>query len=95
MGSTFTKYKTPAFVNLDYTPTFTWHLLRKDFQLGLSTAESVDVPVPTAALVHSIIVEGIGLGYGDEDFAAMLTKAARASGREIEPENVEVSDGLS
>lgn len=95
MGSTFTKYKTPAFVNLDYTPTFTWHLLRKDFQLGLTTAESVDIPVPTAALVHSIIVEGIGLGYGDEDFAAMLTKEARASGREIEPENTEVSDGLS
>jgi hypothetical protein len=46
-------------------------------------------------LVHSIIVEGIGLGYGDQDFAAMLTKAARASGREIESENREVSDGLS
>lgn len=95
MGSTFTKYKTPAFVNLDYTPTFTWHLLRKDFELGMSTARSVDVPVPTAALVHSIIMEGIGLGYGDQDFAAMLTKEARASGREIEPENVDVSDGLS
>lgn len=95
MGSTFTNYKTPAFVNLDYNPTFTWHLLRKDFELGLATAKSVDVPVPTAALVHSIILEGIGLGYGDQDFAAMLTKQARASGREIEPEGREVSDGLS
>lgn len=95
MGSTFTNYKTPAFVNLDYTPTFTWHLLRKDFELGLSTATDLDIPVPTAALVHSIIVEGIGLGYGDQDFAAMLTKAARAAGREIKPENKEVSDGLS
>jgi 3-hydroxyisobutyrate dehydrogenase-like beta-hydroxyacid dehydrogenase len=95
MGSMFTKYKTPAFVNLDYTPTFTWHLLRKDFELGLSTATELDIPVPTAALVHSIIVEGIGLGYGDQDFAAMLTKQARASGREIQSENQEVSDGLS
>lgn len=95
MGSMFTRYKTPAFVNLDYTPTFTWHLLRKDFELGLSTATELDIPVPTAALVHSIIVEGIGLGYGEQDFAAMLTKAARASGREIEPENTDVSDGLS
>jgi len=95
VGSTFTRYKTPAFVNLDYSPTFTWHLLRKDFELGLSTATDLDVPIPTAALVHSIIVEGIGLGYGDQDFAAMLTKAARASGREIESENREVSDGLS
>ncbi|HEX6300402.1 MAG TPA: NAD(P)-dependent oxidoreductase [Acidimicrobiia bacterium] len=95
MGSMFTKYKTPAFVNLDYTPTFTWHLLRKDFELGLSTATELDIPVPTAALVHSIIIEGIGLGYGDQDFAAMLTKQARASGREIQSENQEVSDGLS
>lgn len=95
MGSMFTRYKTPAFVNLDYTPTFTWHLLRKDFELGLSTARELDIPVPTAALVHQIIIEGIGLGYGDQDFAAMLTKEARASGREVEPENREVSDGLS
>jgi 3-hydroxyisobutyrate dehydrogenase len=95
MGSMFTKYKTPAFVNLDYTPTFTWHLLRKDFELGLSTARELDIPVPTAALVHQIIIEGIGLGYGDQDFAAMLTKEAKASGREIESENKDVSDGLS
>lgn len=94
MGSTFTKYKTPAFVKLDYEPTFTWHLLRKDFELGLSTATSLDIPLPTAALVHAIVVEGIGLGYGDQDFAALLTKQARASGRELEPEDGDVSDGL-
>jgi 3-hydroxyisobutyrate dehydrogenase-like beta-hydroxyacid dehydrogenase len=95
VGSTFTKYKTPAYVNLDYSPTFTWHLLRKDFELGLTTATALNVPVPTAALVHSIIVEGIGLGYGDQDFAALLTKEAHAAGREVESENREVSDGLS
>lgn len=95
VGSTFTKYKTPAYVNLDYSPTFTWHLLRKDFELGLTTATALDVPVPTAALVHAIIVEGIGLGYGDQDFAALLTKEAHAAGREVESENREVSDGLS
>src|SRR5262249_30429357 len=38
MGSAFTRYKTPAFVNLDYTPTFTPVLLRKDFDLGLAAA---------------------------------------------------------
>lgn len=95
IGSTFTKYKTPAFVNVDYTPTFTWHLLRKDFELGLSTANALDIPLPTAALVHQMIVEGIGLGYGDQDFAALLTKQARVSGRDVESENREVSDGLS
>ena len=38
MGSTFTRYKSPAFVHLDYTPTFTPVLLRKDFDLGLAAA---------------------------------------------------------
>ncbi len=94
MGSVFTRYKTPAYVNLDYKPTFTWHLLRKDFELGLAAGRELDVPLPTAALVHQIVTEGIGLGYGDLDFAALLTKAARAAGRDVEPENVPVDDGL-
>ena len=94
MGSTFTRYKTPAFVNLDYSPTFTWHLLRKDLELGLSSGRDHDVPLPLTALTHAIVTEGIGLGYGDEDFAALLTKQAKASGRDIDPENRDVSTGL-
>ncbi len=94
MGSTFTRYKTPAFVKLDYTPTFTLPLLRKDLELGLSTGKELDVPLPLTALTHSVVMEAIGLGY-DEDFSALLTKQGRASGRELEPENVEVGDGLS
>lgn len=95
MGSTFTKYKTPAFVNLDYTPTFTWHLLRKDFELGLASGRELNVPLPTAALVHQIVVDGIGRGWGDQDFAALLTRLAEGAGRRIESENKDVSDGLS
>ena len=95
MGSTFTKYKTPAFVNLDYTPTFTWHLLRKDFELGLETGRLLDVPLPTAALVHQIVIDGIGRGYGDQDFAAMLSRQAEGTPVELTSEDKDVSDGLS
>jgi 3-hydroxyisobutyrate dehydrogenase-like beta-hydroxyacid dehydrogenase len=95
MGSVFTQYKTPAFVNLDFTPTFTWHLLRKDLELGLAAGEELNVPLPMAELVRSIVVEGIEMGYAEQDFAALLVKEARASGREIVPENIEVTDGLS
>ncbi len=94
MGSTFTRYKTPAFVNLDYTPTFTWHLLRKDFELGLESGRDLNVPLPTAALVHQLVIDGIGLGYGDEDFAALLTKTAAGAGMTIKSEEADVSDGL-
>ncbi len=96
MGSTFTRYKTPAYVNLEYEPpTFTWHLLRKDLELGLAAGRELNVPLPTTALVHQIVIDGIGQGYGDLDFAALLSRLAEGAGRKIEPENREVSDGLS
>ncbi len=95
MGSVFTRYKTPAFVNLDYTPTFTWHLLRKDFELGLAAGRSLDVPLPASALVHQVVMEGIGRGLGDIDFAALLTKSAQDAGRDIASEDRTVDDGLS
>jgi 3-hydroxyisobutyrate dehydrogenase len=95
MGSTFTRYKTPAFVNLDLTPTFTPELLRKDFDLGLAAARELDVPLPTAALVRELIQTMMGKGHIDEDFAALLLMEAEASNLSLQPEGVEVSDGLS
>jgi 3-hydroxyisobutyrate dehydrogenase-like beta-hydroxyacid dehydrogenase len=95
MGSMFTKYKTPAFVNLDYTPTFTLHLLRKDFELGLETGKLLDVPLPSAALVHQIVMDGIGRGFGDQDFSSLLARQAEGTSVELVPENTEVSDGLT
>ena len=49
MGSMFSRYKTPALVNLDFHPTFTASLLRKDFDLGLAAARAREVPLPVAA----------------------------------------------
>ena len=95
MGSTFTQYKTPAFVNLDFTPTFTGHLLRKDFELGLDAARQLKVPVPVSALVHSIIVKLIESGLGDGDFAALLELEARAANLKLVPDTRPVSDGLA
>jgi len=39
LGSTFTRYKTPALVNLDFAPTFTPRLLRKDLDLDARRQE--------------------------------------------------------
>jgi 3-hydroxyisobutyrate dehydrogenase len=94
MGSTFTRYKTPAFVNLDFTPTFTPVLLRKDFDLGMAEAKKMSVPMPVAALCSQIVMGAIGAGYVDQDFAVLLLEQARAAGLVLEPENTEVDDGL-
>jgi 3-hydroxyisobutyrate dehydrogenase len=94
LGSVFTRYKTPAIVNLDMTPTFTTKLLRKDFDLGLAAARALQVPVPIAAATHHVVQAAIGRGHGDVDFAALLLEQARNSGIELLPENVDVGDGL-
>jgi 3-hydroxyisobutyrate dehydrogenase-like beta-hydroxyacid dehydrogenase len=94
MGSPFTRYKSPAYVNLDYQATFTPLLLRKDFDLGLKAARELDVPMPLSALVHEIVQTMIGHGWVDDDFAKLLELQARASGLELESEGAEVSDGL-
>ncbi len=94
MGSTFSRYKTPALVNLDFTPTFTGHLLRKDFELGLEAARQLHVPLPVSALVHQIVVTLIGNGLGDVDFAALLELEARGANLRLTPEGRTISDGL-
>jgi len=76
-------------------PPSPWHLLRKDFELGLETGRLLDVPLPTAALVHQIVMDGIGRGFGDRDFSSMLSWQAEGTRVELVPENKEISDGLS
>jgi 3-hydroxyisobutyrate dehydrogenase len=95
MGSMFTRYKTPALVNCDWTPTFTPVLLRKDLELGLAAGKKTETPMPVTALTREIIQNLIGLGHKEQDFATLLLQQARNSGYELKPENVPVSDGLS
>jgi len=72
MGSMFSRYKTPAFVNLDFKVTFTPALLRKDLDLGLAAARRFDVPMPLAAITRDIVQTMIGRGMTEEDFARLL-----------------------
>jgi 3-hydroxyisobutyrate dehydrogenase len=94
MGSAFTRYKTPALVNLDFSATFTAELLRKDLDLGLAAAREREAPLPLASLVHQLVQSLVGHGYGEADFAALLMLQAQSAGLEISSENADVSDGL-
>jgi 3-hydroxyisobutyrate dehydrogenase len=95
MGSMFSRYKTPALVNLDFHVTFTPELLRKDLDLGLAAGREHGVPMPLASVTRDMVQTLIGNGFADQDFSALVMLEARASGVELKPENVPVGDGLS
>ncbi len=101
MGSTFTRYKTPAYVNLDFTTTFTPKLLRKDLDLGLAAGRALGVPLPVTAATREVLQAHIGRGalvgadYLEKDFATLLEHQALVSGVKLASENTAVSDGLA
>jgi 3-hydroxyisobutyrate dehydrogenase-like beta-hydroxyacid dehydrogenase len=94
MGSRFSRYKTPALVNLDWTPTFTPVLLRKDLDLGLKAAKQIGVTLPVTQLTRDLVDQAVAAGHTDCDFAILLDIQAKAAGLEMKPENVAVDDGL-
>jgi 3-hydroxyisobutyrate dehydrogenase len=100
LGSVFSQYKTPAYVNLDFTTTFTPTLLRKDLDLGLAAGRRHAVPMPVTAATREVLQAHMGsgafqpAGYLDQDFATLLESQARSAGIKLVPENAAVSDGL-
>ena len=102
MGSIFTRYKTPALVNLDWTTTFPPAGMRKDMDLGLSIARELGAPMPVTAATREVLQSHFGAAqlkpdpeaYLQKDFAALLETLALFAGVKLESENVTVSDGL-
>jgi 3-hydroxyisobutyrate dehydrogenase-like beta-hydroxyacid dehydrogenase len=94
MGSTFTRYKSPAFVDLDFTPTFTMPLLQKDFDLGLTAGDQLGVPMPIASATRQIVAQEVGEGNTEDDFATLLLRVARGAGLDIRSEDAQLGDGL-
>jgi 3-hydroxyisobutyrate dehydrogenase len=102
MGSMFTRYKSPALVNLDWTTTFTPELLRKDLDLGLALGREWDVPMPVTAAAREVLQGHFGAAtlkadpedYLQKDFAALMETMALASGMQLESENKNVPTGL-
>jgi 3-hydroxyisobutyrate dehydrogenase len=102
MGSMFTRYKSPALVNLDWTTTFTPELLRKDVDLGLALGREMDVPMPVTAATREVLQTHFGAAtlksnpeeYLQKDFAALMETMALAAGMKLASENKNVPSGL-
>ena len=80
LGSDWVRKRTKDLVALDWTPTFTTELLRKDFDLGLAAARGLEVPMPVGATVHQLIQSAIGLGLRDQDFLSLFVQQAHSAG---------------
>jgi 3-hydroxyisobutyrate dehydrogenase len=102
MGSIFTRYKTNALVNLDWTTTFTPELLRKDLDLGLSSGRALGVPMPVTAATREALQAHFGAAtlkddpeaYLQMDFAAILETVALSAGLKLVSENSPYPTGL-
>ena len=94
MGSGLSRYKTPAYVHLDYTPTFTPALLRKDMDLGARAADELGVPMAVAVAARETVQAAIAQGHTTEDFAILLQLQAHNSALELIAETTPVDDGL-
>jgi 3-hydroxyisobutyrate dehydrogenase len=102
MGSMFTRYKSPALVNLDWTTTFTPELLRKDLDLGLELGREHDVPMPVTAATREVLQSHFGAAtlksnpeeYLQKDFAALMETMGLMAGMKLASENKNVPTGL-
>jgi 3-hydroxyisobutyrate dehydrogenase-like beta-hydroxyacid dehydrogenase len=79
VSSDWVRKRTDDLVKADWTPTFTTELLRKDFDLGLGEARSLEVPMPVGATVYQLIQSAIGMGLREADFLSLYEQQARGA----------------
>jgi 3-hydroxyisobutyrate dehydrogenase-like beta-hydroxyacid dehydrogenase len=85
LGTDWVRKRTPDMLSLDWTPTFTTELLRKDFDLGLAVARAQEVPVPLVAGVMQLLQNAIGRGHRDDDFLSLFQVQAESAGMKVSP----------
>jgi 3-hydroxyisobutyrate dehydrogenase-like beta-hydroxyacid dehydrogenase len=85
LASDWVRKRTPDMLSLDWTPTFTTELLRKDFDLGLAIARAQEMPMPVGAGVMQLIQNAIGRGHRDDDFLSLFQVQAESAGMTIKP----------
>lgn len=85
LSTDWVRRRTPDLLALDWTPTFTTELLRKDFDLGLAAGREAEVSMPLTGLLMQVIQASIATGHRDDDFLSLFAHQAAASGMTVEP----------
>ena len=86
LATPWVQRRTPDLLALDWTPTFTTELLRKDFELGMASAREVEAPMLLASSVLQLLQSAIGRGYRDADFLSLFAVQAASAGLDVKPE---------
>jgi 3-hydroxyisobutyrate dehydrogenase-like beta-hydroxyacid dehydrogenase len=71
-GSAMLELKAGPMRNHDYSTLFKLEHMLKDVRLCLEEGQALGVPFPTAAFAREILTAAMGMGHGDDDFAALI-----------------------
>jgi 3-hydroxyisobutyrate dehydrogenase-like beta-hydroxyacid dehydrogenase len=82
IGSPMLKARIPLLLDLPEQAWFDVAMMQKDIRLALDAAESVDLPMPSAAAADQMLTRARELGYEHRDLAALhdVLAATPASG---------------
>jgi 3-hydroxyisobutyrate dehydrogenase len=79
-ASTMLELKAAAMRKHDYTTLFKLAHMLKDVRLCLDEGQAVGAPFPSAAFTREILTAAMGLGHGEDDFAALIEVLEGAAG---------------
>jgi 3-hydroxyisobutyrate dehydrogenase len=82
-ASTMLSLKARPMRDHDYSTLFKLDHMLKDVRLCLDESEAAGAPFPFAALTRDILSTTAGMGYGEEDFAALIEALEAAAGTKL------------
>ena len=82
-ASTMLELKAGPMRKHDYTTLFKLDHMLKDVRLCLEEGEAAGAPFPFAALTREILVAATGLGFGEDDFAALIEVLEAGAGTKL------------
>jgi 3-hydroxyisobutyrate dehydrogenase-like beta-hydroxyacid dehydrogenase len=82
MASPMVKYRGPFVLEMPDEAWFDVNMMQKDMQLALELGKQLDVPLPTTGLTNEFLTAARGMGYQEQDFAALFDVLATMAGVE-------------
>lgn len=80
MASPMVKYRGPFVLKMPDEAWFDVNMMQKDMQLALELGKQLDVPLPTTGLTNEFLTAARGMGYEEQDFAALFDVLAKMAG---------------